>query len=85
MEVVKSALKAYDKIREQDEKGIKPMYGHKTWKQKEREKERREKKDGWYKKGGFESVIFFPTTPKSKLKKKYEKCNKLDAHVIFVT
>ena len=71
-EVVKSALQAHKKILSQDEKGEKPLYRPKEWNRIEREKNRRAKKGTWFKKGGYESVVFIPATPKSELKKKYE-------------
>ena len=71
-EVLNSALKAYDKLREAEVKGERPLYRPKNWEAPEREKERRKKKRNWYKRGGYESVIFVPATPKSTLRKEYE-------------
>ena len=71
-EVIKSALNAYDKLRRAEVEGERPLYRPKTWRTLEREKERREKKNNWYKKGGYESVMFVPATPGSVLKKRYE-------------
>ena len=48
------------------------MNRHKSWKSKERAAERRKKKNEWYTKGGNESVIFIPTTPKSNLRRKMQ-------------
>ena len=31
------------------------------------EKEKRQEREAWYKRGGYDSVIFVPTTPKSDL------------------
>ena len=71
-EVMMSALKAYNRIRSKDSTGEQPMYRKKDWNRQERRKEKYNKKKSWYKKGGFESVIFVPATPKSELKKQFE-------------
>jgi hypothetical protein len=78
MEVVNSALKAYDNIRRLDACGEKPMYRPRQWRRVDRAQEKRKKRDTWYKKGGYESVIFVPATPKSILKQRYEFEEKLD-------
>ena len=71
-EVLKSAIHAYKTIRDKDKNGIQPLYRTRSWKKEEREKEKKKKKTGWFRKGGYRSVIFVPTTPGSKLKKLYE-------------
>ena len=71
-EVIKSALNAYEKLRTAEVEGDRPLYRPKTWRATEREKERKEKKKIWYKKGGYQSVMFISATPGSILKKKYE-------------
>ena len=48
------------------------MYRKKEWKRNERKKLKRDKKGNWYKKGGFETVVFVPCTPRSELRKMYE-------------
>ena len=71
-EVLRSALKAYDSIKEKDQNGEQPLYRPKNWQRTDRKKKRRGKKEDWYKKGGNKSVIFVPSTPHSELKKRYE-------------
>ena len=71
-EVWRSALNAYNSIREKDKKGEQPLYRPKHWKRKERRKERRNKRENWYKKGGNKTVMFVPATPHSQLRKKYQ-------------
>ena len=71
--VVNSALKAMKIIKEKEELGIRPINRPKEWKRAEREREKEEKKRKWYKSGGFDSVLFVPSTPDGKLKKMYEK------------
>ena len=65
-------MKAYREIRKKDARKEKPIYRKKTWRRNEREKDKRTKKTGWYKKGGFKSIIFVPATPGSVLKKRYD-------------
>ena len=72
MEIVKSALKAYDNIKKLDACVKKPMYRTRQWRQVDRAEEKRKKRDNWYKKGGYESVIFVPAKPRSALKQRYE-------------
>ena len=70
--VAKSAINAYESIRDKETNGIRPMHRPKEWKRAERIEEREDKKKTWLKRGGFDSVLFIPTTPNGKLKKMYE-------------
>ena len=72
-EVVNSALKAYDERMSADENGTRPLYRPNGWKTRERAIEKQKKKNSWYKKGGNDSVIFVPATPRSELQKRYAK------------
>ena len=67
-----SALKAYDEIKRKDREGIQPMYRNKNWRKESREKDKRNKKTQWFRKGGYRSVVFIPCTPGSVLKRKYD-------------
>ena len=69
-EVVKSGIQAYNTMRTNDERKITPLHRPRKWRRKEREKEKRAKKENWYKKGGNESVVFIPATPNGELKKR---------------
>jgi hypothetical protein len=71
-EVVASALNAYRTRKEADESGERPMYRPKGWNKKERTTEKIRKKKNWYAKGGNESVIFVPATPRSQLQREYQ-------------
>ena len=71
-EIVHSAIKAYHKIKEEEENGSKPMYRPKGYQKEERKEEKAKKKITWYEKGGYKSVIFIKATPGSMLKKRYE-------------
>ena len=57
-------------MRENDEKGESPMYRPKGWRSDERKTLKEAKKKNWYKRGGYDSVIFIPCTPNSELLKK---------------
>ena len=71
-QIANSALKAYEEIQEKEKKGDEPMYRTKKWRRRDRQEQKREKKKSWYKKGGYDTVVFVPPTPKSKLKKSFE-------------
>ena len=71
--VAKSAINAYQVIRDNEMKGFRPMHRPKSWKRIERIREKEEKRKNWYKRGGFDSVLFIPTTPDGKLKRLYER------------
>ena len=44
--IIKSALVAWDRMVEQDEKGERPLYRDNTWRKEERRKEKEKKKNG---------------------------------------
>ncbi|PFX22394.1 hypothetical protein AWC38_SpisGene13073 [Stylophora pistillata] len=67
-EVVRSALKAYNRIIELNASGEQPLYGPREWKRLERDQERRGKRESGYRKGGFDTMTFVPATPGSLLK-----------------
>ena len=72
--VVNSAIKAYQRIREKEELGIRPVNRPKDWEKETRRKQKQEKRKNWYKDGGLDSVLFFVTmTRNSELKRRYEK------------
>ena len=68
-EVVLSVLKAYNRLI--DASGEQPLYRPREWKRLERAQERQGKRESWYRKGGFDTVIFVPATPGSQLKIRY--------------
>ena len=71
-EVVNAALKAYDEIHRKADCGELPLYRPYDWNRVERDKSKAEKANTWYKRGGYESVIFVPSTPESVLQKRYQ-------------
>ena len=70
--VTQSAMKAYKLIKQKCDLGIRPVNRPKTWRRREREQEKRQKRQTWYKEGGFDSVLFVPFTPNGRLKKMYQ-------------
>ena len=72
-EVLKHAIRIYDKKREEHMQGIQPMYRHKNWKREERKKEKANKKMNWAKGDGHIAPIFVPTTPGGVLMKMMRK------------
>ena len=70
-EVVLSALNAYKRMIELDASGEQPLYRPREWKRLERAQERWGKRESWYRKGGFDTVIFVPAAPGSRLKNRY--------------
>ena len=71
-EVLKSAYNAYDMMKEKEENEGVSMYRSKTYRRDDRRKEKEVKKKNWYKKGNYETVLFVPATPNSKLKKEMQ-------------
>ena len=71
-EVVNAALKAYDEIHRKADCGERPLYRPYDWNRDERDKAKRNKVGSWYLKGGYESVIFVPSTPDSILQQRYQ-------------
>ena len=57
-EVVNAALKAYDVIKDKVSRGERPLYRPYEWMRDERDAMKKEKALGWYKRGGYKSVIF---------------------------
>ena len=71
--VMCAARKAFQTIEKKQVLGIRPINRPKQWKRDERENLKEQKKRNWYKEGGFDSVLFVPSTPDGKLKRAYQK------------
>ena len=63
----------YETIKQKAEACLRPVNRTKEWKREERRKDKDQRKRLWYQKGGYDSVLFVPVTPKSKLKKMYQR------------
>ena len=70
-EVSKSAINAFETMMANEERGIRPIHRPKGWHRTERMEQKEVKKKTWYKQGGFDSVLFVPSTPGGKLKRMY--------------
>ena len=71
--ILNSAIKAFEKIVEEDRNNIKPLYRNRFWKQKERESIKQNKKCNWYQKSesvNYKTVCFGPSKPGRTLLKK---------------
>ena len=73
LQVLKSAFKAYESKKTEEQRGGTPFYRKRSWKRNERRKEKIDKGRNWYKKGGSESVLFIAATPESELKNLLQK------------
>ena len=71
-EVVCSALSAYDNILEKVRSGERPLYRPFEWDRENRDRDKATKVVDWYKAGGYESVMFVQSTPKSILKRRFQ-------------
>ena len=85
IEILDSALKAFEKMLKDDQEGIKPLFRSRDWNIEERKVEKKNKKLNWYKNTNgkemnYKSVMFVPVTRGSvlakKLKQREEEINK---------
>ena len=83
--IANSALEAFKTIKQQAVIGIRPINRPREWMRPERRLESQKKKKNWYKRCGFESVIFVPPTPNGELKKMYQYRIKQSGFMIKVT
>ena len=81
VEILDSAIKAFEKMVEADKKGVKPLFRERLWNFEERMKAKQSKKSNWYKNDRnieYTSVLFVPPTPGSILQKDLQKVNKFN-------
>ena len=76
IQILDSAIKAFDKMLEEDRNGTKPLYRNRTWNRDERLKSKENKNTSWYKDSTkpkqdktYKTVLFVPPTPGSELLK----------------
>ena len=55
-----------------DANGEAPMYRSREWRCLQQSPEKQRKCENWYKKSGYDSMIFVPATPNSTLKHQYQ-------------
>ena len=70
-EVIKSAVNAYDNIKELENQGRRPMCRESGYERARRRREKERMKEGWFKKNNYEAVLFVPSTPGSQLASQY--------------
>ncbi|PFX30192.1 Hemicentin-1 [Stylophora pistillata] len=70
-EVVRSALAAYNRLVELDANGEQPLYRPREWRALEPARERKKRRDNWFRKGDYDTVIFVPATTGSQIKRRY--------------
>ena len=71
-EVTKSAIDAYQTMKNNEENDVRPIHRPKNWQRMQRIDAKEKKEKNWYKQGGFDSVLFVQSTPNSQLKKAYD-------------
>ena len=74
IQILKSALNAFDKMLEEDKNGTKPLFRNRDWNRENRLKSKENKRNNWYKTGTksgktYKSILFVPPTPGSGLLK----------------
>jgi hypothetical protein len=94
MEILNSAVKAFDKMLEDDRKGIKPLFRDRNWNKEERLEIKKNKRVNWYKneetksKINYKSVLFVPSTPggilAKELKRREEELNRFSQERIKI-
>ena len=70
--VLGHALRIFDRMKQEDQDGIRPLYRPPDWQAEERRIDKRSKKHSWSTKGGFTAPIFVPATPNSELAKMFQ-------------
>ena len=74
IEVLDSAMKAFEIMIEKERKGTKPLFRDRKWKSDERQLEKLDKKRNWFRTedSKYKSVLFVPPTPGSRLAKELQ-------------
>ena len=92
MEILRSALLAFDKMLEDNKNNVKPLFRKRSWNKEEREAMKVNKKVNWYKNAAkgitYRSVLFVPPTPggvlAKELRKREEELNKCNEERIKI-
>ena len=66
-QVIKSGMEGYDRMAEQERKGISPINRPRSWEEDLRQKRKELQKAGWFTKGGYDVPLFVPHTPGGEL------------------
>jgi hypothetical protein len=78
IQILDSALKAFEKMLADDRSGFKPLYRNRSWNMEERLQSKKNKIKNWYKNGEnskieYKSILFVPPTPGGTLLKEMRK------------
>ena len=86
IQILNSALNAFEKMVEEDKNGTKPLYRNREWNKENRVRDKEHKRNNWYKNDTkteekiYKSILFVPPTPGSgllkELKSREEELNK---------
>ena len=73
--IIDKAVRKYEKMKNEDREGVRPIHRDENWKKREREEEKLDKQDNWYrgKKDEFEAPLFIPWTKNGELKRECQK------------
>ena len=66
-EIINSAMTAFDRMKEEQEHGGRPINRPRSYQPEVRRKKKLSAKSNWYKNGGYSTVVFVPATPQGKL------------------
>ena len=61
------SLRIYDKMVEDDDTGLRPLYRPKEYERNSRRVDKQKKKNNWANRGGYIAPIFVPPTPNGDL------------------
>ena len=65
--VLLRAIGIYEKMRKEDEEGVRPLHRPRDWQEEERRSAKKKKRHSWSSKGGYIAPLFVPATPGGEL------------------
>ena len=68
--ILEAAMRIFKVEVQREEEGTRPIHRWRYWKEEERYDEKKKKASNWFAKGGFESVLFVPTTENGELERR---------------
>ena len=64
---LKKALQIYDRMKKEEEEGVRPIHRPREWQKEERRRDKSRKKHSWATRGGYIAPIIIPPTPNNEL------------------
>ena len=66
-EILVSGVRRFDKLKNKEERGLRPFYRKRSFEEEERKKQKADKRSSWFRKANnmFSTVFFVPPTPDS--------------------